>query len=97
MSSFSKFDLQDLIVAELLEKKSLAALIYLLDSGRELEFKVYDKQYFISCSKAEKYVSIWDKTNEQSFDNIDELVANAVVGDKTFLSAWRDIEIKTVF
>lgn len=89
--------LHDLIVTELLEQKSLAALIYLINSGRELEFNVNDKQYFISRDKAEKYVSIWDKINEQSFDSVAELIENAIIGDKPFLSVWKDVEIETLF
>ena len=47
------------MVKALLDEKSLAALIYLLDVGRELEFKVKDTVYFVSKDKAQKYVSIW--------------------------------------
>ena len=42
-------DVHDLIVNEMFEHKSLAALIFLIDCGRELEFKVNGEEYFLSC------------------------------------------------
>ena len=42
--------LHDIISKELTEKKSLAALIYLICHGRELEFE--GREYFISCHKS---------------------------------------------
>ncbi|MBQ8057878.1 MAG: hypothetical protein IJ275_06055 [Ruminococcus sp.] len=83
----------DLIVAELFETKSLAALIFLIDCGRELEFKVDGKEYFISCSNAEKYVSLWTNQNEQSFDSVYELIENATIDNTGFLVAWSHAEL----
>ena len=40
-------DLYDLIIHELEVKKSLAALIYLIERGRELEFTVNGMEYFL--------------------------------------------------
>lgn len=56
--------LHDIIVEELIVNKSLAALIYLICQGRELEFAVEGKVYFISCDKSKK------------FDRIGELIAS---------------------
>lgn len=64
--------LHDLIIADFERTKSFSELIYLLGNGRELEFSLYGKKYFISCDKSSKYVSIWDNHNEQSFDSIEE-------------------------
>lgn len=55
-----KNTLHDIIAYELLEKKSLSALIYLIDRGREVEFELNKKTYFISCSGSNKYVSLWN-------------------------------------
>ena len=67
-------DLYDLIIHELEVKKSLAALIYLIERGRELEFTVNGMEYFLSRDHAAKYVSLWNKHHEQSFDSIEELI-----------------------
>ena len=89
--------LHDLIIADFERTKSFSGLIYLLSNGRELEFSLYGKKYFISCDKSSKYVSIWDNQNEQSFDSIEELVENAVVSDFTLISIWPEIQIETIF
>lgn len=89
--------LHDLIIADFERTKSFSGLIYLLSNGRELEFSLYGKKYFISCDKSSKYVSIWDDHNEQSFHSIEELVENAVVSDSTLISIWSEIQIETIF
>ena len=89
--------LHDRIVGELIEKRSLAALIFLLDRGRELEIEVNGKEYFISCDNAEKYVSIWQGKSEQSFDSVCELIENAKIENQPFLSLWEKVRIKTLF
>lgn len=90
-------NLHDIITDELLDKKSLAALIYLIDSGRELEFTINGKQYFISCSNSNKYVSLWHKENEQSFDSVYQLIENSIIENKSFISLWEAIEINELF
>lgn len=92
-----KLDLHDMIVRELYDKKSLAALIHVIDFGRELEFKVNGKEYFISRDRSEKYVSLWDNKTEQSFDSVYELIENAVVDDDTLLSVWDKVELAFLF
>ena len=86
-------DIHDVIVNEWFEKKSLAALVFLIDCGRELEFMVNGKEYFISCDSSKKYVSLWEDKNEQSFDSVLELVKNAKVENVCFLSAWEQAEL----
>lgn len=87
----------DVISDELIKSKSISALIYLINHGRELEFSIDGADYFISCNEAEKYVSIWNGKNEQSFDSIDELIENAIIESKPFIAAWKYIKIKTLF
>ncbi len=90
-------DLQDFITEELINKKSLAALIWLIDRGRELEFRLGDELYFLSRSKSSKTVSLWAEQNEQSFDSMEELIQTARIQEKSFCSLWRDIIIETLF
>lgn len=82
--------LHDIVAEELTDKKSLAALIYLICHGRELEFEIEGKEYFISCDKSQKYVSLWNNQNEQSFDSVDELIENALIENRAFLSIWEN-------
>lgn len=89
--------LHDRIAEELDQTKSLAALIWLVDRGRELEFSVEGKGYFLSRSKAEQYVSLWDSKTEQSFDTVEQLLENAAIGGRPFLDAWKDAKIETIF
>lgn len=89
--------LHDLIVQELVNTKSLAALIFLIERGRELEFSYNGREYFISRSRAQRFVSLWDRQNEQSFDSVEELIGNAVIGNQSLMSVWKDVNIETLF
>ncbi len=90
-------ELYDKICEELLEQKSLAALVFLIEHGRELEFSVYGHDFFLSASNSEKHVSLWKKAEEQSFDSIYELISHATISGKTFIDAWNDAELTTLF
>ena len=85
------------VVNELFNKKSLAALIFLIDCGRELEFKMNGKEYFISCNGSKNYVSLWENKNEQSFDSVLELIENATIENMCFLTAWKQSELEYLF
>ncbi len=82
---------------ELLNNKSLGALIYLIEQGRELEFSYNDIEYFISCAESKKYVSLWNGENEKSFDSIKELIEKGTIDGKAFLDVWSKVEIETLF
>ncbi len=82
---------------ELLNNKSLGALIYLLGKGREFEFSYKGNLCFISCSVTQKEVSLWVDKTEYSFDNIDNLTEAKIFDNKSLLEIWNDIEIETLF
>jgi len=90
-------ELHDLIVSEFERTKSVAALIYLIDHGRELEFSFEGKTYFISHDKSQKYVSLWEGKDEQSFDSMEALIETSVISNSAFLSALPEIKIDTIF
>ena len=90
-------DLHDRIAEELDRTKSLAALIWLVQRGREVEFTVEGKSYFLSRSRAERFVSLCDSQTEQSFDNVEELLENAAISGTPLLTAWKDARIETIF
>ena len=89
--------LYERIEHELLQQKSLAALIYLLDKGRELECELKGETYFITKSNSPKYVSLWHNGIEQSFNSIEELLENAVLDEEKFLTLWDKMNIVTLF
>ena len=90
-------DLHDRIVRELLEHKSFAALIWLIECGRELEFSVDGVPCFISRSGSEMSVSLWVDGNQQAFDSMEQLIENAVIGQNRFLDIWDSVQIDTLF
>jgi hypothetical protein len=91
------YDIHDRIAGELLKGKSLAALIWLIQQGRELEFQVGGHCFFLSRDKARRYVSLWEGQAEQSFDSVEELLENAVIRGEPFLLAWEEAELTTLF
>ena len=90
-------NLHGLIVDELFEKKSLAALIFLIDCGRELELTLNENKCFISRDGSKKYVSLYVNKNEQSFDCMSELIENATIEGMNFLLAWEQAELEYLF
>ena len=90
-------ELHDLIVRELETTKSLAALIYLTERGREVEFTIDGRGYFLSIHKSQRTVSLWNEDAEQSFESMEQLLENAVAGGVPFLTAWKDAKIETIF
>ena len=90
-------NIHDHIQQEFLDSKSVAALVWLIERGRELEFTYQDETYFISCDKSARYVSLWCGENEQSFDTTEQLVEESILKGKQFLDAWVDSEIITLF
>ncbi len=92
-----KVHLHGLIEEELENKKSLAALIWLINQGRELEFRIGTTECFISMDRAEKYVSLWAEGEEQSFDSMEQLIGNATINGKTLMASWDEAVIETLF
>ena len=90
-------NIHDHIQQEFLDSKSVAALVWLIERGRELEFTYQDETYFISCDKSACYVSLWCGKDEQSFDTTEQLVEESTLNGKQFLDAWVDSEISTLF
>lgn len=87
----------DLIITELEQTKSLAALVYAVEWGREVEFTADGTGYFLSRHKSQKAFSLWDDRTEQSFDSMEELIENAKISGRPFLTAWKDANITTIF
>lgn len=90
-------NLHDQISAELYKKKSLAALIWLINKGRELELTYLSEKYFLSQSGSRRYVSLWHGEKEQAFENMDDLIEHAVIGKLYFIDAWPNIILEYLY
>ena len=90
-------EIHDLIVRELFDKKSLAALIYLIDFGRELEFCVDRCKCFISHLNSDNSVYLSVNGIEQRFNSVSEMIKSATIEDLSFLVAWEQAELKYLF
>jgi|GEM_PF-541574 len=96
-NSSGAYALHQYLQDELLNKKSLGALIWLLDCGRELEFSYNGSLGFISCSETKKAISLWLDKKEYAFDSVSSLLEAKCFADKCLLEIWDAIEIETLF
>ncbi len=90
-------DIHNFIQNEFLQNKSVSALVWLVDKGREIEFSYMGNQYFISKSNSCSYVSLWDKDYEQGFTSVEMLWEFAEIGEERLQLVWENIEIDTLF
>lgn len=81
----------------LMEEKSLDALKFLINHGREVEFSLNANVYFMSKDGSKKNVSIWKDEKEQAFDSFDKMIKNAQIEKKPFLSVWDKVDIEFIF
>ena len=89
-------NLYELLLKEFWEKHSLAALLYLLDGGREINFTY--KGY--ECGIFRDYGKIYfdgKQIEEQTFSTAFDVLANAKIEGKLFCDIWEDIEIDALF
>ena len=92
--------LHDLIAEEFEQTKSLSALIYLIEHGREIEFSFEGQRYFLSRSNSQKRVSLWScrGREEQGFDDIEELIEKAtMLNGAALLDVLPQIQLETIF
>lgn len=89
--------LHDMISDELCDKKSIAALIWLISQGRELEASYQKITFFISSHNSTGRVSIWMDKQEQAFSSIEELIESAEINGNKLIDIWNDIHIDTLF
>ncbi|MBE7012401.1 MAG: hypothetical protein E7415_06985 [Ruminococcaceae bacterium] len=82
---------------ELLNDRSLGALVYLIQQGREFEFFYNGILCFISCSESDKEVSLWIDKTEYAFDNVTQLIEYKAFEDKSLLEIWNDVVFETLF
>lgn len=89
--------MEDLIVNELYEKQSLAACIYLVMRGRELEFSYKENECFLSKDGSKKEYSLWIGKQEQAFESLEELLQKALIDNVKLMEIWQDIELGILY
>ena len=90
-------EMHDMICDELFEKKSVAAFMWLISQGRELE-AAYDGQlFFITFDKSKEKVSLWINKEEKSFETIEDLVQFGEIKGKKIIDIWNEIDLETLF
>ncbi len=94
MTDFTQMDRME---RELSQHRSAAALQYLIECGRELEFEAGGRSCFLSRYETAKSVSLWVDGKEQSFSSMEELMENARIGDAAFAEAWSSSRLITLF
>ena len=77
--------------------KSLDALVFLIDAGRELEFTFGGQAYFLSGCDTGGYICLYCGAHVQRFDTMQELIRNAVLLDQPFSQAWYQAELQYLF
>jgi hypothetical protein len=90
-------NIHDNLTNELFELHSLASLIYLINAGRELEFSYNDVKCFISKSGSTKTVSLWISEDEQAYDNIEDLIENAMICNQPLIHIFHATTLETLF
>ena len=93
----SPFDLHDRMVQELYEKKSLPALAYLIEAGRELEVTYRGREYFLSRDTQVAYVSLCQGERETGYGSIPLLLEQASLDGVPFRDAWPEVVLGTLF
>ena len=90
-------NVHDLIVNELFTYKSVAAFIYLINAGREIEIKYNHISAFISKDGSKKQCSIWVDQTEQAFGSVEDLLNQAVIQGRSVIDLWEQIEFNTLY
>ena len=82
---------------ELLEGHSLAALAALIQGGRELEFSLDGRAYFLSRHGSARDVSLWEGRRESAYDDIWQLLSQARLGAEPLSDCWDRVTFDTLF
>lgn len=85
-------ELMDKMENELYNSHSLAALIVLINMGRELDFEYNEYSGSITHTKDDKY-QLADNTRFELFDSVEELIVGGKIYGKEFLTIWNDIKL----
>lgn len=93
----NRIDIHGKMQKELLENKSVAAFLFLIPQGRELELSYNGTGAFVSMDSSKSAVSLWCANEEQAFEGIEELLGNAVIDGRRLIEIWDEITLDTLF
>ena len=89
--------MHDLIVDELYDKKSIAAFIWLISHGRELEMSYEGQSFFITSDGSKDNVSMWIDKKEYSFTSVEDMLQLGEIMEHKLIDIWNDIKLGTLF
>ena len=89
--------MHDLIVDELYDKKSIAAFIWLISHGRELEMSYEGQSIFITSDGSKDKVSMWIDKKEYSFTSVEDMLQLGEIMGRKLIDIWNDIKLGTLF
>lgn len=89
--------MHDLIVDELYDKKSIAAFIWLISQGRELEMSYEGQSFFITSDGSKDKVSMWIDKKEYSFTSVEDMLQLGEIMGHKLIDIWTDIQLGTLF
>ena len=89
--------MHDLIVDELYDKKSIAAFIWLISHGRELEMSYEGQSFFITSDGSKDKVSMWIDKKEYSFISVEDMLQLGEIMEHKLIDIWNDIKLGTLF
>lgn len=89
--------MHDLIVDELYDKKSIAAFIWLISQGRELEMSYEGQSFFITSDCSKDKVSMWIGKKEYSFSSVEEMLQLGEIMGHKLIDIWTVIQLGTLF
>ena len=80
---------------ELLEKNSIGAFVWLIDHGREIEFKYKEQEYFVTTEDED--IVLWHDYKKQSFSCMEEMFEEVRLCDEDIYEVWDDVEFTCIF
>ena len=91
----NNLNLHTLLADELLKNHSIAALMELLEMGREIEL-AYNNQVISITHLNDKFLLAY-KENTQYFDDTWSIVVEGKIEDDYFVNYWKKMTIKVLF
>ncbi|MDQ0360619.1 hypothetical protein [Breznakia pachnodae] len=91
----NNISLHKLLTTELLQNHSIAALMQLIEMGREIELRYNDE--VISITRLNDKLILADNDNSLYFDDVWSLVIKGEVGEGYFVNYWNKMSVKVLF
>ncbi len=90
-------DIYSTIEKELFDNRAVAAFIWLIENGRELELSYKNVNVFISRDGSKEKVSLWINKKEQAFNSVEDLFERATIGTYKLCEVWQEVELGVLY